>query len=92
MTPHFLIWSVGPKIGSVDGICHQTDSMDRFYLDVKTGPKVHACQGTSEGSSAEVFMLGHALCRIHVYISLWDFSFRSHFVPPEVALAVGNMW
>ena len=38
MTPHFLIWSFGPKIGSVDRICHQTDSMDRFYLDVKTGP------------------------------------------------------
>ena len=39
MTPHFLIWSFGPKIGSVDRICHQTDSMNRFYLDVKTGPK-----------------------------------------------------
>ena len=39
MTPHFLIWSFGPKIESVDGICHQTDSMNRFYLDVKTGPK-----------------------------------------------------
>ena len=40
MTPHFLIlWSFGPKIGSVDGICHQTDSMNRFYLDVKTGPE-----------------------------------------------------
>ena len=38
MTPHFLIWSFGPKIGSVDRICHQTDSMNRFYLDVKTGP------------------------------------------------------
>ena len=38
MTPHFLIWSFGPKIGSVDGICHQTDSVNRFYLDVKTGP------------------------------------------------------
>ena len=35
MTPHFLIWSFGPKIGSVDRICHQTDSMNRFYLDVK---------------------------------------------------------
>ena len=34
MTPHLLIWSFGPKIGSVDGICHQTDSMNRFYLDV----------------------------------------------------------
>ena len=33
--PHFLIWSFGPKIGSVDGICHQTDSMNRFYLDVR---------------------------------------------------------
>ena len=32
MTPHFLIWSFGPKIGSVDRICHQTDSMNRFYL------------------------------------------------------------
>ena len=38
MTPHFLIWSFGPKIGSVDRICHQTDSINRFYLDVKTGP------------------------------------------------------
>ena len=38
MTPHFPIWSFGPKIESVDGICHQTDSMNRFYLDVKTGP------------------------------------------------------
>ena len=38
MTPHFLIRSFGPKIGSVDGICHQTDSMNRLYLDVKTGP------------------------------------------------------
>ena len=26
------------KTGSVDGICQQTDSMNRFYLDVKTGP------------------------------------------------------
>ena len=25
--------------------------------------KVRACYGTSEGSSAEVFMLGHAMCR-----------------------------
>ena len=25
--------------------------------------KVRACEGTSEGSSAEVFVLGHALCR-----------------------------
>ena len=25
---------------SVDGICHQTDSMNRFYLNVKTGPKI----------------------------------------------------
>ena len=38
MTPHFPIWSFGSKIESVDGICHQTDSMNRFYLDVKTGP------------------------------------------------------
>ena len=35
--PNIIIWSFGPKIGSVDGICHQTDSMNRFYLDVKTG-------------------------------------------------------
>ena len=35
MTPHFPIWSFVPKIDSVDGICHQTDSMNRFYLDVK---------------------------------------------------------
>ena len=39
MTPHFPIWSFGLKIESVDGICHQTDSMNIFYLDVKTGPK-----------------------------------------------------
>ena len=39
MTPHFLKWSFGPKIEYVDGICQQTDSMNRFYLDVKTGPK-----------------------------------------------------
>ena len=38
MTPHFLKWSFEPKIESVDGICHQTDSMNIFYLDVKTGP------------------------------------------------------
>ena len=38
MTPHFPIWSFGPKIESVDGICHQTDSMNRFDLNVKTGP------------------------------------------------------
>ena len=35
MTPHLLIRSFGPKIGSVDGICHQTDSMNRFHLDVR---------------------------------------------------------
>ncbi|CAN0327643.1 unnamed protein product [Ascophyllum nodosum] len=35
MTPHFLIWSLGPKTGSVDGIWHQTDSMDRFYLGLE---------------------------------------------------------
>ena len=39
MTLSFLIWSFGPKIGPVDGICHQTDSMNRFYLDAKTGSK-----------------------------------------------------
>ena len=39
MTPHFLKWSFGPKIESVDGICQQTDSRNRFYLDVKTGPE-----------------------------------------------------
>ena len=38
MTPHFLKWSFGPKIEYVDGICHQTDSMNRFYLDIRTGP------------------------------------------------------
>ena len=38
MTTHFLKWSFGPKIESVDGICEQTDSRNRFYLDVKTGP------------------------------------------------------
>ena len=41
MRPHFLIWSLGPKTGSVDGICHQTDSMNIFYLDVKTGPNTY---------------------------------------------------
>ena len=30
MTPHFLKWSFGPKIESVDGICQQTDSRNRF--------------------------------------------------------------
>ena len=35
----FPKWSLGPKTGSVDGICQQTDSMNRFYLDVKTGSK-----------------------------------------------------
>ena len=39
MTSHFLKWSFGPKIESVDGICQQTDSRNRFYLDVKTGNK-----------------------------------------------------
>ena len=39
MTPHFLKWSFGPKMESVDGICQQTDSKNRFYLDVKTGPE-----------------------------------------------------
>ena len=39
MTPHFLKWSFGPKIEFVDGICQQTGSRNRFYLDVKTGPK-----------------------------------------------------
>ena len=34
MIPYFLIRSFGPKIGSVDGICHQTDSISRFYLDL----------------------------------------------------------
>ena len=38
MPPHFLM--LGPKTGSVDGICQQTDSMNRFYLDVKTGPNI----------------------------------------------------
>ena len=42
MTPHFQKWSFGPKIESVDGICHQTDSINRFYLDVKAGPKIIA--------------------------------------------------
>ena len=41
MRPHFLIWSLGPKTGYVDGICHQTDSMNIFYLDVKTGPNTY---------------------------------------------------
>ena len=38
MTPHFLKWSFGPKIESADGNCQQTDSRNRFYLDIKTGP------------------------------------------------------
>ena len=37
-TPHFLIWLFGPKIASVDGICHSTDSTNILYLVVKTGP------------------------------------------------------
>ena len=41
MTPHFLIWSFRPKIRYVDGICHPTDSMNRLYLFVKTGPNQH---------------------------------------------------
>ena len=32
-------------------------------LDRAVPLKVHACQGISEGSSADVFVLGHALCR-----------------------------
>ena len=46
MTPHFLKWLFGPKIESVDGICQQTDSRNRFYLDVKTGPKESIWAGT----------------------------------------------
>ena len=37
MTPYFLNGRL-PQTGSVDGICQQTDYMNRFYLDVKTGP------------------------------------------------------
>ena len=48
MTPHFLKWSFGPKIESVDGICQQTDSRNRFYLDVKTGPKIQFFAGRSQ--------------------------------------------
>ena len=33
------------------------------HLDRAVPLKVRACQGTSEGSSGEVFMLGHALGR-----------------------------
>ena len=32
-------------------------------IDRAVPRKVCACEGTSEGSSAEVFMLEHALCR-----------------------------
>ena len=53
MTPHFLIWSFGPKIGSVDEICHQTDSMNRFYLDVKTGPKRAPRKGQEDRGKAD---------------------------------------
>ena len=51
MTPHFLKWSFGPKIESVDGICQQTDSRNRFYLDVKTGPKCEVCCISGGGST-----------------------------------------
>ena len=34
-----------------------------FLLDRAVPLEVRACEGTSEGSSTEVFMLGHALCR-----------------------------
>ena len=55
MTPHFLIWSFGPKIGSVDGICHQTDSMDRFYLDVETGPYEDSTNNNVDNSAIEPY-------------------------------------
>ena len=41
----FVCIRVGlPKTGSVDGICHQTDSMNIFYLDVKTGREIQTKQ------------------------------------------------
>ena len=35
------------KTGSVDGICQQTDSRNRFYLDVNTGPKARTTKKSS---------------------------------------------
>ena len=37
MTPHFLIWSFGPKIGPVDGICRQTDSRTYSISTLRQG-------------------------------------------------------
>ena len=39
MTSHFLIGSFGPKIGSVNGICHPIDSINILCLVINTGPK-----------------------------------------------------
>ena len=50
MTPYFVIWSLGPKTGSVDGICHQPDFMNRFYLDVKAGPNTCLCEQEGPGN------------------------------------------
>ena len=58
MTPHFLIWSFGPKIGSVDRICHQTDSMNRFYLDVKTSTLEGRHRRFTRGSAFDMSFRG----------------------------------
>ena len=53
MRPHFLIWSFGPKAGSVDGIlCQLTDCLNRLYLLVKTGSCLELLLECFEGGIA----------------------------------------
>ena len=46
--------------------------------------KVRACEGTSVGSSAEVFMFGHALCRSLIRRRKNQPSFQLHLKLEEI--------
>ena len=55
-----------PKTGSqsVDGICQQTDSKNRFYLDVKTGQGESLATTVSLLVQHPVFFVNLQLARI----------------------------
>ena len=63
MTPHFPIWSFGPKIESVDGICHQTDSISTLrqgLIALTLGVSIHR---TSVDEPTHFFTLFFSISR-----------------------------
>ena len=88
MTLHyFLNGRLDPKqdlsTESVDGICQQTDSRNRFYLDVNTGPKYKATTWYLNGFPSLVVTLGQQ-CDVGEKPTAILYTYINHHAQPPI--------